>query len=640
MTNHDLEIARRLADAGVPLFIARPNSSELGFRLPDGWQHTAADPTVVDRWQPGDALCAVMGVVCDAIDVDPRNGGSEDQIEQWPISYGRQRTPRGGTHDLISPLGIGKCKLAPGIDLQGGKPDGSSRGFIFIAPTVRHGAAYSWESEPKPLAVEDSGRSLAALVKSAGESSPDLLEGLAENRKHDGPIPVGQRDEMLFSYAAWMRNSGFPMKEAETLMQARWGECEQPAGNTFPLKAALAKVDAVYKRYAAGTAPIDQGGTGKRSVRLTRASEITPRPTKWLWDGRIPLGAIGLVGGREGIGKSTVCYTLASDITRGVLPGHYRGFPRGVIVAATEDSWEHTIIPRLMAASANLDRVTKIDVVSPEGYESGLILPADLGALEKAIRDEDAALVLLDPLLSRVDASLDTHKDAEVRRALEPLTGIADATGAAVIGIVHVNKSGTTDPLTALTASRAFVGVARSVQFVMTDPDDESVRLLGTAKNNLGRSDLPTLTFKIESIHVADHGEGPVHGTRANWQGEIVESIRDMLAETGEVRTASGEAAQWLEDFLMMAPGGRAESSVIKAEGKLAGHTDSALRRAREKLRLVTESEGFPRVTYWRFAGMVNQVDDAARSLLSSRVTLSGDRTTDTTDTTDTTVSQ
>jgi hypothetical protein len=162
-----------------------------------------------------------------------------------------------------------------------------------------------------------------------------------------------------------------------------------------------------------------------RSVSLTPASSIRIKPVHWLWADRIALGTLALLGGREGIGKSTVAYQLAADITRGRLPGCYAQRPRSVIVAATEDSWEHTIVPRLMAARADLDRVYRVDVVTYAGLETGLSLPRDMLGLEDAVREVDAALILLDPLMSRLDAKLDTHKDAEVRLALEPLVRTA-----------------------------------------------------------------------------------------------------------------------------------------------------------------------------------------------------------------------
>lgn len=357
-----------------------------------------------------------------------------------------------------------------------------------------------------------------------------------------------------------------------------------------------------------------------REVRLTPASSITVRPVHWLWKDRIALGTLALLGGREGIGKSMVGYTLAADVTCGRLPGERQNQPKSVIVAATEDSWEHTIVPRLIAAGADLDRVFRVDVTTLEGVHTGLSLPRDLAQLRDAVQQVDAALILLDPLMSRLDTKLDSHKDAEVRVALEPLVKLADDTGVAVLGLIHVNKTASTDPLTMLMASRAFAAVARAVLFMMLDPDDETIHLLGEPKNNLGRIDLPTLTFAIDSVHVADTDEGPVWTGRVNWLGEREQTIREALeasGETAETRSATSEATDWLQDHLT-SQGGTDESVSIKVAGRRAGHSERTLKRAMQRLKVTVSSEGFPRKTYWTLrdtaAERFNDVLDTSRA--------------------------
>lgn len=200
-----LEVARGLARVGIPLFVAPPclgsacvpqcvahtggKGTETGWHLPGKWDKTIADASVVDKWRPGWALCAVGGVVADFIDVDPRHGGAETAARlsaegRWPYSYGRQATPSGGTHDLIAPLHVGTAAPigkgtpaeCPGVDLRGGRPDGEGRGFIFLAPTVRRSKndgvprSYRWLSFPDLNALttyrgsDRSGYGLAALL--------------------------------------------------------------------------------------------------------------------------------------------------------------------------------------------------------------------------------------------------------------------------------------------------------------------------------------------------------------------------------------------------------------------------------------------------------------------------------------------
>ncbi|MCU1590250.1 MAG: hypothetical protein JWP11_1506 [Frankiales bacterium] len=345
-----------------------------------------------------------------------------------------------------------------------------------------------------------------------------------------------------------------------------------------------------------------------RRLKVTRASEMQVRPVHWFWKDRLPIGSLALIAGREGIGKSTVSYQLAADVTRGKLEGRYLDQPRSVVIAATEDSWEHTIVPRLMGAGADLDRILRVDVVTSDDYDSTLSLPRDLRALEHLVMQEEVALILLDPLMSRLGSNLDTHKDADVRQALEPLTALADRTGSAILGLIHVNKSQSVDPLNLIMASKAFPAVARAVLFVMKDPEDESLRLLGQEKNNLGRDNLPTLTFRIESAHVADTPEGPVTTARVAWQGESSQTISEALqsAGEGETRSATNEAGDWLFDYIT-SKGGEADSADIKEAGRKAGHSQDALKRARSRLKMPIESYGMPRRTKWSLPSAFGQ---------------------------------
>ena len=341
----------------------------------------------------------------------------------------------------------------------------------------------------------------------------------------------------------------------------------------------------------------EHGNRIGRHVRLTQAATIRPRPVRWLWDGRIALGTLALLAGREGLGKSTVAYTLAARITRGDLPGEHARQPKAVLVAASEDSWEHTIVPRLLAAGADLTHVYRVDVEA-DGVVIGLNLPRDLFELEDAANEVDAVLLILDPLISRL-GKLDTHRDAEVRQALEPLVAIADRSRFAIVGLIHHNKSGTLDPLTLVMASKAFTAVARSVHTVVPDPDDDQRRYFGTPKNNLGPTNLPSMSFTIES-HPIDTDEGTAWTGRIVWGDEVHESIGDLLRRTipDEDRNATDEAADWLKDYLE-ASGGEADSKDAKRAGKAAGHSERTLARARTKLRITTRSEGFPRSTVW-----------------------------------------
>jgi hypothetical protein len=339
-----------------------------------------------------------------------------------------------------------------------------------------------------------------------------------------------------------------------------------------------------------------------RSLRLTAANTIELRPVHWLWDKRLALGTFVLLGGREGIGKSILTYTLTADITKGTLPGIYCGTPKSVVVAATEDSWQHTICPRLLAAGADLSRVYRADIVDADGFEWPLSLPKDTAALCQALKDNDAAVLVFDPLLSRLDGRLDSHKDADVRRALEPLAAMAETANVVVLGLIHVSKATSSDALTLLMASRAFAAVARAVLFVAVNPDNESQRLLGQPKNNNGSTELPTLMFQINGVLVETTASGEEIWTgQLQWQGESDQTIREVLERVGEhadVAQARREAEAWLIDMLER-QGGTAAKKVIVAAAQQAGHSRATLYRARQHAGILIEPRGHPPASYW-----------------------------------------
>jgi hypothetical protein len=349
----------------------------------------------------------------------------------------------------------------------------------------------------------------------------------------------------------------------------------------------------------------------QRDVVLTSAADIIPRRVRWLWHERLAMGSVSLIGGREGQGKTLLAIELAALITRGRLEGEHAGTPRSVIIVTTEDAWDYTIVPRLLAAGADLSLVFRAEARTADGVLTGLSLPYDFGALEQAIHEVKAALVILDPLLSRLNGNLDTHKDADVRLALEPLVALAERAGVHVIGLIHVNKTITTDPLTSLMASRAFAAVARAVLFVMKDPEEDGVRLLGQPKNNLGRTDMETLRFEVVPVEVGRDPQDnlPITAPKMQWLDSTVRTIEDALtivAQGGKTASKRALAAEWLVHYLQAKPDGKAVPVDIITAAKSAGHNEATLRRARDEMadrnELLVSNEGFPKVTYWQLS--------------------------------------
>jgi hypothetical protein len=305
------------------------------------------------------------------------------------------------------------------------------------------------------------------------------------------------------------------------------------------------------------------------------------------------------------------------------MAGEFKGQPRSVVIAATEDSFEHTIKPRLVVAGADCGRVHRVNV-QVGGRPGSLTLPLDIDALAGAVTGVGGALVILDPLISRLDAKLDTHRDAEVRKGLEPLAA-ADRGGFSILGLIHINKGTSNDPLTMLMASRAFAAVARSVVFATLDPEQPGMRLVGQPKNNLGRTDLPTLMFDIvEKVAGRDAVDNSVvTAGQLRWCGESKRTILEALADAArspDARAAGKEAEAWLADYLRAHP--VAASADIKDAADADGISDSTLKRARKRIGAGTASVGFPRRTVWSAKGVL---PDEVEKVVASWVKGSGD---------------
>lgn len=359
---------------------------------------------------------------------------------------------------------------------------------------------------------------------------------------------------------------------------------------------------------------------GTRRLQLRAASTITPRPVHWAWDtapdadpahreGRLPVGSLSIAVGRAGVGKSQCAAWLTARITSGTLPGAYYGKPRSVIYAATEDSWEMTIVPRLIAAGADLHRVYRVSVVDDEDLHARLTLPSDLGLLDHAIRQKDVALIVLDPLLSMIADTIDDYRAREVRTALEPLVALADRTRATLLGLAHFTKGAGTDPLMLVSGSAAFGQLVRcALAFARDDDADQPTYVMSTIKSNLGREDLPSLAYSITPYRV-DTPEGDAWVSRLEWTGEPAErSVRDLLRGStmnDDDKTERDEAAEWLVDYLTR-QGGAARPADAKKAAQADGIATRTLERARSRAGVRLDRAGFPARSVWTLESPVS----------------------------------
>lgn len=337
--------------------------------------------------------------------------------------------------------------------------------------------------------------------------------------------------------------------DSEGFPPSRLNKCITSALNAVESKDLFRPIPDSIQAELDAVAPVEQVAPnefkrGDRTAKLVSAADIVMKRARWVWKERIALGTLSLLAGQPGLGKSTLVYWMVAQLTTGKLYGEFYGHPKDVIICATEDSWEYTIVPRLVAAGADRSRVYRVDIENKDNLLEGLNLMTDQALLEEIAKQKDIGLLVLDPLMSRMGDSGDTHKDSDVRKALEPMCRIADECQFAIIGLMHHNKSGSTDPLKSVMGSTAFSAVARSVHTVIAAPENEDYegppqRLFGTIKNNLGQvsgtgdSDSGTWLFHIETVVFDTEDDDPqqLKIGRLHWDGDAEITIGDGMQE-------------------------------------------------------------------------------------------------------------
>ena len=323
-------------------------------------------------------------------------------------------------------------------------------------------------------------------------------------------------------------------------------------------------------------------------LRTIAATDIRPRALRWLWRDRVPLGAVTILAGDGGLGKSTLTVELAAELSRGQLEGDLWGVPSASYLLSVEDDSETTITPRLIAANADLGCVHFAD----ENHADSLpTLPDDHEALTETIRALDVKLLVLDPLAAFLHAKIDSWKDQQVRRAMAPVSRLARQTDIAVIGVMHLNRRETTSASARISGSPAFRNAVRSVLMFGFDPDDSRGsdgphRIIAQEKSNLTRPGLHSLACRIESVDLTDFEGEAISTSRIVLLGDSTATARQILDPSARNTSAS-------ERFLLAAlSGGPRRAGDVMQEANQHGLSEQNLRTARERLGIKPQKRG------------------------------------------------
>jgi hypothetical protein len=307
-----------------------------------------------------------------------------------------------------------------------------------------------------------------------------------------------------------------------------------------------------------------------------RMSNVTSRPLTWLWEKRIPDGALSILQGYPNAGKSSVTIDLAARISRGDVMPHdsqpATGTGRPVLFIAPEDSIASVFRDRLERAGADLDL---IHTLATEEVEELRDCSARLLAHIKSIRP---ALVIVDP----ITAIIGTASEKQIPTALGPWVHAAEQFGTAILLVRHFQKDMRGDLSTFGVGSYALSAIVRSVLSLVRTSDSSDEAVLSVMKSNLTRAPADLLLR--------------IQGT-IEWRGESPVNAVDIIGNPQRPRLEEAK-----ETLLQLLFNGEMSARDIKKSLKKHDTSWGTLKRAKIEMQIESRRKGFGKNSqvYWR----------------------------------------
>ncbi len=361
------------------------------------------------------------------------------------------------------------------------------------------------------------------------------------------------------------------------------------------------------------------------AVMLICATTLDPEPIKWLWSEWLALGKLHIMAGAPGQGKTTINLAFAATVSAGGRwPDGSRCEPGNVLIWSGEDDPTDTLLPRLVAMGANTARVYFVGGARINGESLAFDPARDMAHLIVAAeRVGGCRLLIVDPVVSAVTG--DSHKNTEVRRALQPLVDLGASLGCAVVGISHFSKgSGGRDPTERVVGSVAFGAVARVVLVaakVKSDDEGKERRILARSKSNIG-PDSGGFDYDIDQIEL-DAYPG-ILASRITWGAAVEGSARELLAAADDDAPEDDDEPEHdVDAFLreLLKDGTPVPSKSIRSAAREVNYSWSTVHRASKRIGVRIKKDGMAGGWYWTLTKVSQATEDSEHANVSNVTT-------------------
>jgi AAA domain len=280
--------------------------------------------------------------------------------------------------------------------------------------------------------------------------------------------------------------------------------------------------------------------TNGAKIISIQASDVVPVPINFLWKPYLQENALNGFYGNPSVGKGNTGIDCIARLTT-AKPFSTEDVtdrnPVNVVVLAAEEGLEDTIVPRLMAAGADLKRVRIIKSIEfhKDGAKLGdrlITFQQDMSAIKEDLKQHpEEKFLFIDPITNYV-GDINFNQDAEVRPVLTLLVQLAEELKITILIVGHFNKnSNVASAMDKPGGARAWVSVPRSVWGFFRNPDNDTQRVIANLKTNNAKESSTSLIFTIEERIIGKTPKGEPWGMPYVVWGEKTElSANEMIA--------------------------------------------------------------------------------------------------------------